>query len=245
MSPVKQEKTMYLWVVLTTFLAMIAAYYLPIRNDTSDKQDVGVARAQLVQMVAKHKAVMQYMLENMYPYYCADGLDCENDQSARGVVNFTGGYTVDATIAPYFPKGFYNNPNYISRIYCMTRNEATGEYLNKGSDCNSNTDTAEATTVRAAITYGAIPERLRVYSQKGERTVVSPSADLISAMREQFSSNEIAGYAYYNEHDELVVVNFEKTISELPAPMVNIAEGDGVAGCLNEYGTCLVYMSWR
>ena len=237
---------MYLWVVLTTFLAMIAAFYLPMRADTADKQDVGVARAQLVQMVAKHKAVMQYMMENTHPYYCAPGHNC-NDLDTKRIVGYNAGYVMPGSLAAYMPKGFYENANYVSYIYCMKKFKNGSGYEDKGegATCNRNDDPPTYTTMRAVITYGAIPEHWQAYTKEGDRTLLRPSPDMIAAMREQFSKNEIAGYAYYDASGNIVAVNYEKTPIEIPAPMIDETGAKGLTTCLNENGTCLVYVSWR
>ena len=55
---------MYIWLVLATFLAMIAAYFLPIRQDTQDILTVPVAQAKIVQLVAAQRAGLEYMKEH-------------------------------------------------------------------------------------------------------------------------------------------------------------------------------------
>lgn len=239
---------MYLWVILTTFLAMIAAYYLPVRADTEEKLTVPVAQAQLIQMVAKQKAAMQYMVEHSYPYYCAPGFDCATNSNARRIVNFTSGSIAaafaDGSMATYMPKGFINNPNYTTRLYCMKLNHSNNTYSNS-SDCNRNADDETTTTERALVTYGPIPERWQTLVTEGETTYVRPSPDLMNAMRQQFTKQEIAGYVY-DDGNNLIIVNFEYTTFVVPSPMRT--DGNGLKSCVdnpNNHGTCLVYLSWR
>ena len=46
---------MYLWLVLSTFLAILAGYTLPMRSDSSEKMDVPVASAYIMKMEVKNE----------------------------------------------------------------------------------------------------------------------------------------------------------------------------------------------
>ncbi len=220
---------MYLWVVLTTFLAMIAAYLLPIRNDMQKAVTVPVAQAKIMQLIVKQKAGIQFMKENAYPYYSTE---------EERKVNYSSG---EIDVSDYLPYGFINNEDYVTAIYCM--NEELTQILT-GEDACRKTD--DEKIFRMLITYGAIPERwLTIIPDDGKYTI-RPSVDILDALRKQFGTQEMVGYVVA-EGSNLFVVNYEGTKFEIPSPIAeNTGMGYyGIKDCLNDYGTCLAYMSWR
>jgi len=245
---------MYLWVVLTTFLAMIAAYYLPLRADTADKEDIGVARAQLIQMVAQHKAAAEYMLLNSWPHWCDGGMsNCENNVNNRRKANFQTGYFGADVLAGegannHMPKGFIYNNNFSTKLYCMKYNIDTHTYTasDGAGGCDRSEDDIHTATARFLLTSGPIPERWKSYSP--ETGQVRPSPDMMAAMREQFTKKEVAGYAYI-EDGQLKVVNFEHSTVPMPTPIVSDDTADNSSAslkdCVDREGACLVYMTPR
>lgn len=220
---------MYVWVVLTTFLAMIAAYFLPIREDTQKIINVPVAQAKMMQMVVKQKAGIQFMKENAYPFF-------SNETEKK--VNYTSG---EIDVAPYLPHGFVSNEDYVTAIYCM--DEALTQ-IKTGEDACRKVEGEKI--MRLLITYGAIPERWQSISVEEGGYHVRPSADLMEALRGHFGAKEMVGYVI-NESGKLYIVNYENTRFEVPQPVAdNIGMGHyGIKDCLNDYKTCMAYMSWR
>lgn len=220
---------MYLWVILTTFLAMLAAYALPIRPDAQEAVTVPVAQARLIQMVVKQSAGVQFMKENAYPYY-------STEQERK--VNYTSGQISDEQLDDYMTFGYVNSQDYVTAIYCMDEDLTE---IRTGDDACRKTDTEK--TQRLLITYGAIPERWQMITEDGD---IMPSPDMTQAMRQQFGLTDIAGYVI-NEGGTLYVVNYEGTRFEVPQPVADNTNmmHYGLKDCLNDYGTCLAYMSWR
>ena len=132
---------MYLWMVLATLLAALAAYVLPLRNDMVGMVDTPVAQAMMIQMVAKHKAGLDYMKYHGYPYACpAAHTYSEADKSCaeQNMVTYSAG-DADELSDPFLPHGFTDNPNYHNEIRCLCRS-GTGNnavYTNAHQACSA------------------------------------------------------------------------------------------------------------
>lgn len=61
---------MYMWLVLSTFLAILAGYALPIRSDIAEKKEVPVAAAHIMKMAIKHRIAKKYVESYTWPNYC-------------------------------------------------------------------------------------------------------------------------------------------------------------------------------
>lgn len=220
---------MYVWVVLTTFLAMIAAYFLPIRADTQKIINVPVAQAKMIQMVVKQKGGIQFMKENAYPYFSTE---------EEKKVNYTSG---EIDVSSYMPHGFVNNENYVTAIYCM--DEALSQ-IKTGEDACRKVEGQKLW--RLLITYGAIPERWQSITVEDGVYSVRPTSDLMEALRQHFGSKEMVGYVI-NEGGKLYIVNYENVKFEVPQPVADdqAVVNYGIKDCLNDYKTCMAYMSWR
>ncbi len=221
---------MYVWVVLTTFLAMLAAYVLPIRQDTQEMVTVPVAQARLSQMTAKHEAGILYMRENAYPYV-------EAGEDGERPVGYSSGQISDDVLDDYVPFGFVNSREYVTAIYCMDKDMTM---VRTGEDACVKTD--ENRVQRLLVTYGPIPERWRVVNDG----VVMPSADFMQALRKQFVVKEMVGYAVKGDNP-LAVINYEGTRYEVPQPVADDGAivGYTIRNCLEDYEACLMFMSWQ
>ncbi|MBE6444081.1 MAG: hypothetical protein E7020_05395 [Alphaproteobacteria bacterium] len=224
---------MYVWVVLTTFLAMIAAYILPIREDTNKLVNTPVAQARLMQMVVKQKAGKQYMKENQWPYFSTQ---------AEKKVNYTTGVITADKMANYLPHGFINNDEYTTVIYCLDEDMTT---IRTGEDaCRK---VGSETVVKVLITYGPIPEKWQAIFAEGEGEGVTydikPSQDMINAFRSHFGVTEMVGYTIV-EDGLIKIVNYEGTKFDVPAIIANDTEYSGysLSNCIDDYTTCLAYM---
>lgn len=220
---------MYLWLVLATFLAMIAAYLLPIRADTQEAVIVPVAQARLMQMIVKEEAGKQFMHERAYPYY-------SNDSERK--VGYTSG---EIDVSDYLPFGFIDNNEYVTAIYCM--DEAMTQILTGEDACRRIEGTKKW---RMLITYGPIPEQWQSINLENNGYDIRPSTDMMAALRNQFGRNEMVGYVV-NEGGKLYVVNYEGIKFEVPQPVVNNIgmSNYGIKDCINDHVSCLAYMSWR
>ncbi len=225
---------MYLWVVLTTFLAMIAAYFLPIREDTQNLVTVPVAQARMMHMMVKHRAGQRYLREKAYPFFSTEA-ERKVDYVSGRIDNLTG-------FNERLPHGFVNDVNYVAVIYCM--NPAMTS-IQTGTDSCWRREANK--TQRMLITFGAIPERWQTIVVSGSDYDVKPSPDMIKALREHFASGEMVGYVI-SEGSKLYIVNYEGTKFEIPSVIAQdstVAGGYGIKNCLNDYKSCLAYMSWQ
>lgn len=218
---------MYLWVVLATFLAMMAAYVLPIREDTREMQSVSVAQAKLVQMIAKHSAGKEYLRRNAWPYW--DG----TNQFEKKVNYHSGRLDNLAGFDQYLPRGFVNHQGFITAIYCMNEDETA---LKTGADDCRKIEGVR--TRRLLITYGAIPERWKAISKDGNYDK-RPSTDLLQAMRDHFGAKVMAGYVM-PQGEKTYIVNYENTFFEVPVPVKPVVDA-----CLSDYDSCMAMMSWQ
>ena len=195
---------MYLWVVLATFLAMIAGYYLPLRQDTPDLVNVPVAQARLAKMSAQHKLSLKY-IRGLRKKVCYPSLDPPNgeDNCTDGGTLVTGyleGINTADTIADdkfllYDSFGFQPDADYTTHIYCSP------------SDCNPAIDTPETKPTRYLVTTGPVPEKWqRTFGEK-----VVPTAEFMNALRAQFGRDEKVGYLSDGK-----IINYEGTVIDIP-----------------------------
>lgn len=223
---------MYIWVVLATFLAMIAAYVLPIRQDTQDILTVPVAQAKIMQLAAAQRAGLEYMKERGWPYF--------GNISTRPVDYVTGEITAD-DLEPYLPVGFIPNEDYVTALYCMNVEETI---VKTGADSCQKDENGK--TNRVLITYGAIPEPWRTYVKVGDDYVVRPSPDLMQGLRNHVGSKEKVGYTQ-TEGSDVYIMTYENEKIQIPQPVVADAGiiRYTISDCVADYGTCLAYMSRR
>lgn len=221
---------MYLWVVLATFLAALAAYVLPLRGDMTAVVDTPVAQAMMMKMVVKHKAGLEYMKHNGWPFSCTSGNNefCKNNNT----VDYVPGVLSDASINDYLPFGFVNDADYTNEIRCLfyTITNGVPSYQN-APNCNASNNNIPA--LRTLLTYGPIPERW--LSTDGD--MIKPSGDLLSAMRKHFGSNQMAGFVVEKDGAKYIR-NFEGTEFLIPSQFTSIN-----TACSSQ--ACFAYMTWR
>lgn len=227
---------MYLWMVLATLLAALAAYVLPLRNDMVGVVDTPVAQAMMIQMVAKHKAGLDYMKYNGYPYACPAGHTysaADHSCAERNMVTYGVGDANDAS-APFLPLGFVNNSHYSNEIRCLCRtgtqaNPSYSAAANCNATCGNNTP-----VLRTLLTQGPIPERWLLRDDSGNAI---PSGDLTSAMRKHFGHSQIAGYIV-KSGGNYFIRNFEGTDFLIPTQFNGRT-------CIDSNDACFGYMSFR
>ena len=230
---------MYVWVVLTTFLAMIAAYVLPIRPDMHEKTVVPVAQARVMQLVVKQRAASQYMIERAWPYYDPNG---DKSNAYERKVDYVTGEITSEMMADYLPIGFIDNTDYVTALYCM--NDDMTELKTGEGSCDKVHDTKIS---RMLITYGPIPEKWQnVTLLDGGGYDIKPSSDMMDAFRTMFSKKDMIGYVII-ESGNWYIVNYEGTKYPVPDLIVN---DTGVSDytlkdCVYDFGTCLAFMSRR
>ena len=234
---------MYLWVVLATFLAALAAYVLPLRSDMTGVYDTPVAQAMMMQMVVKHKAAAEYMKQRTWPYYCEAGQLVNNECLTPGNVNYSNFILSDDDVNPYLPFGFTNNPDYVNVIRCVYNIRTEEDPVYRAKD-NCNDDDENNKVLRGLLTYGPIPENWLTYDENGQSI---PSNDLETAMRKHFGRHQMAGYLYREGEDcrnatgrFCYIQNFEGKRFLIPHSFYTQSFD---TACSN--GACFVYLSWQ
>ena len=100
---------MYIWVVLATFLAMLASYTLSMRADIRKVTVEPMAEAEIAKLVSKHRAAGRYVHYNSPPNTPAEQ------------VTFVPGIISDANIEGEMSSVTINDKNYTSQIFCLNR----------------------------------------------------------------------------------------------------------------------------
>ncbi len=227
---------MYLWVVLTTFLAMLAAYVLPIRSDTEELVNVPIAQTKLTQMVMKQRAGQRLIKYNSYPFY--------GTKEGREV-NFSYG---EWDVSDYLPWEFVDNDDYVTAMYCVNEDTPT----EMAEDCIK---TSADPKIRWLVTVGPIPERWQNVNLTDDGNSSLMSAEMGAALRNMVTANEMVGYVaagdsnkFYIDGSEskrqnenmLYIVNYQGDAYEIP----EIVADDVVSSCLSAYnGLCMAYVS--
>lgn len=230
---------MYIWLVLSTFLAILAGFSLPMRADTTEKVNVPTASAHMMKMVVNHRSTLKHIRKLKWPYYCGGETGVEYcDKTKRigfsvGIVDYA-----DVEGSDSVPEGFALDVNYKSQIFCYNMDGTPA------ADCN---EADEIAKMKILITYGDLHEKW-LSSKTLETTdedikpVVSPSDDMISAFRNHFGYDEFVGYVREDDGD-IEIVNYQGVGKfEIPEDMWGEMSGSGI--CNEKYnGSCIAYAS--
>ena len=165
---------MYIWVILATFLAILASYTLSVRPDMRELSVSRVAEATLGRLIVQHKAALNYVKYNKYPY-----------TTSRNEVDYVPGIISEGDILNEMPYGYALDGQYTSQIFCMNQN------MTEAYDDVSGANPCDVTDNRKmVVTYGPIPTRWMSLSSAMER----PNADFLNALWSMVSSGEELGY---------------------------------------------------
>lgn len=229
---------MYMWLVLSTFLAILAGYSLPMRSDTPEKVNVPVASAHMVKMVINHRVALKYARKLKWPYYCdvAEGETfppCPPEKQ----IGFVPGPIDPEELTDYIPEEFVLSDEYKSQIFCYNEDESP-----ETVECH---DVEENKRTRLLITYGDLHIRWLATQEIAtaggtEKTVVTPNDDVIKAFRNHFGYDELVGYIRENG-EEKEIINYQGTpVYTIPDDMWNYIS----ANCNANYnGSCIAYVS--
>ncbi len=110
---------MYIWVVLATFLAILATFNLPVRHDMHQLESQPLAEAELNKMVVKHKASVKYARTKIKRVHGVNIISYEPGEVAE---EKGGGFT---------PAGFVWDGDYASWIYCIAPDEQRMDNCNQ------------------------------------------------------------------------------------------------------------------
>lgn len=230
---------MYMWLVLSTFLAILAGYSLPMRSDTPEKVNVPVASAHMVKMVINHRVALKYARKQKWPYYCAGVAEGETvpECPQENKVGFVPGTINHDDLTYYIPEGFVLSDEYKSQIFCYNEDESP-----ETDECH---DVEENKRTRLLITYGDLHEKWLssqdiVAGGGAGETKVTPNDDVIKAFRNHFGYDELVGYVRENG-EEKEIINYQGTpVYTIPEDMWNEIS----ANCNANYnGSCIAYVS--
>lgn len=218
---------MYIWVVLATFIAMLASFMLPSRDDIRKVTVEPLAEAQVAKLVTKHRSACSYAQANTPP------------NTPAGQVTYVLGVLGSGIINPYMPKGYVNDPAYTTQIFCLDKTWMT--VFSAVASCDMDE------TSRMVITYGEIPQRwLNVNTGM-------PNNDYINAMMTTVNSKTRFGYGKVISGSELndpmnisnsnmKIVGREDAGAYIPKAIVNDATFKAKCGpASGKY--CLIYLS--
>ena len=220
---------MYIWVILATFIAMLAAFNLPVREDMRALTVEPLAEAHAAKLLAKHRAALAFAGTRFPP-------DNGSDLQTLCGSGTTGCEIIDTEYLPYAPFGFYDDPTFQSRVFCLKKGDP-----NVLEDC----DTSGS---RYLVTYGPVPRKWRSISDG------RPSVDLVNAMNRMASKEKRFGYAVEvaqveeetgmpvenNYYGAVMMIRGRETEGAF-IPNAIAADADFQNQCVENY--CLMYMS--
>lgn len=230
---------MYMWLVLSTFLAILAGYSLPMRSDTPEKVNVPVASAHMSKMVINHRVALKYARKLKWPYYCegvAEGTHVDTCLPEKKQIGFGPGPINPGELDDDIPEGFVLSDEYKSQIFCYDKDGT------EATECHDDTDNKRT---RLLITYGNLHIRWLATQEIAtaggtEKPVVTPNDDVIKAFRNHFGYDEWVGYIRENG-EEREIINYQGTpVYTIPDDMwIDISNT-----CNADYnGSCIAYVS--
>ena len=166
---------MYIWVILATFLAILASYSLSVRPDMRELSIARVAEASLGKMLVQHEAALNYVRYHKHPY-----------TSSHNQVEYLPGVISDDDLLSEMPYGYVLDGLYVSQIFCMNE-DMTVAYDGGGGTTNPCDDNDGRKMV---VTYGPIPAKWMSLSSVMER----PNADFLNALWNTAASRDDFGY---------------------------------------------------
>lgn len=216
---------MYVWVILATFLAMLASYTLSIRPDIREVTVEPLAEAQIERLVSKHKAGLAYVADHTpLP-----------DAPTKQVTYVPNKQIAENEIDSYFSLQI-NDKNYESWIFCSSKADRSKLYTT-----SAGCDLEDAS--RFLVTMGPIPPRWI------NLVTGTPNNDYMNAMRRVAGTRLGLGYADDSEgmiasinnktNSEWIVKNQTNGMVFIPYAITKFARFKTV--CENEI--CLIYIS--
>lgn len=220
---------MYVWVVLATFLAVLASFALSPREDIRAVTVEPLAEAQVAKIVTRQKAALEYVKYRKKPYT----VNPEAVEYAPMVLSA-------GELEAYMPHGHIASPNYVTKIFCMNEmmTIAYGDQANCSNKHNS----------KMVVTFGQVP--LRWINLNSERGI--PTADFMNAVRNMVDSGTSFGYTAPVESGASTDRNIsgspmrlvDRDNSDLYVPLAVVSDGDFNEICgLDQDKACLVYQS--
>lgn len=156
---------MYIWMVLATFIVMLAAFNLSPRADLQRQQQTPLAEAAITKFLVQHDAAVKYAQKQIKQGLLANGTinGCNSEGAGE--------------LCAFLPIGYKFEEKYYSAVYCV--NGAVYEYhTNPETNETIKTKVKEEgvelapcerhslSSVPYVITYGRVPERWKNVSTK-------------------------------------------------------------------------------
>jgi len=194
---------MYLWVMIATLLAAMAAYILPVRNDMQKVVDEPVAETVVAKFLAQHIAGENFMTLHSAPYVGAcqtnpDGEDCKQEKRDRYVDYRPTDWVItldeNKDRTAYLPTGFLSDDSYKSRIKCFVQ-----ENMEPIDGCYD----PDRKIVHYLLTFGPIPQQW-LYKVGDEWR---PTSDIQEVLRKKFTKNTHVGILRVDD-DKYYIHNF-------------------------------------
>ncbi|MBQ8677312.1 MAG: hypothetical protein IJ529_02445 [Alphaproteobacteria bacterium] len=250
---------MYLWLIIATFIAALAAMGTSLRTDMRELYVEPQAQNVVTKLYTQHRAALKYVI-------------AKRNTGENGAAAYEDGNLSPASLNGYLPYGFNAGggmAQFTTKIYCLDRNSSNHAnpppacYSMDPSDPSSSIKTGNCCSVPGSIvyvvTFGAIPGKWQ-----NIRTG-KPNKELLGAMKDTLGYINGFGYVESKEH----VYTGPTTVTEggqttnypcgkynilctdygiagqgthpyTALPQAVISDGD-FASCLTNY--CLVYMS--
>lgn len=231
---------MYIWVILATFLAMLASYSLSVRPDMREITVVPVAEATLGKFMAQHKAAKKYAIYHRGINNCTKEGEEEKHYLCYDNNIMFNGYG-EIALENYLEFGQELDGRYKTQIFCLNIQ------LNTIVQC------ASSDVRRFVVTYGEIPERW----QNSNSETFQPVSDFLNAMRNMTDAGEEFGYMVKATNEEINDTENNPSGSDFRlvgrmgneiifVPSAILGQSDFRSSCIDEDGTnakCIVYIS--
>ena len=226
---------MYIWVVLATFLAAIASYYLAPRNDMRELMVVPLAEAEIAKVVTQQKAARSYI-----------GYHRSSAASSRPtyIIGELGEGEGNGNLEDYFPYGHRMYDNYRTFVYCVNADHSQ-LYATPELCFDDNT------SVKYLITCGPLP--LRWLNLNTEISTddddppppppPTPTADFMTAMRHSVSADSGLGYTVCDD-SYCLIFEHDQTQTEIPGVLLDSDKGRLKDYCdFDKDQPAIIYMS--
>ncbi len=212
---------MYIWMVLATFIVMLAAYNLSPRADLMSQQQTPMAEAAITKFLVQHDAAVKYAKAKYEEFYKnpetggiapgpIDGCKREKTVDVDEDGNEVEKETTTGDLCKFLPIGYkYEEKTYYSTIYCLNASEyepvtdeETGEVtLNQTVVAGQTSDPEFCNdpdhNAVYLVTYGRIPERWKNVST---RKVL---AEFYNAMHSKVAVGSSCGLIVPKTHTDL------------------------------------------
>lgn len=249
---------MYVWMILATFIVMLAAFNLSPRADLQRQQDMPLAEAAITKFLVQHDAAIKYAKSQL-------ALKHNNPTSSYGIT--AGDITVCnsanvGTLCPYLPTGFkYEDNLYFSTIYCLnaktykddgTVDKVEGVEAVDSSQCNDNGHNAIY-----VITYGRVPQRWKnvstnrilpdFYNAMHTRIATGASCGIVVPKSATEDRKNLAGESRNRLNSDFVIEGIDVQNTSIPPYFLKKDEGFK-SKCLNGNKVnstfpCIIYVS--